>query len=216
MKKYLLLFPPLFDTSAPYLSLPILQGQLKSNGYNVKTIDLNIDFYDEILTEKFLTASLSNLYKILTDKNENLSFLNKKRKIQNFIENNPNINKLPKLINRAIKIIKEPELFYNPKFLISSTNIINKSIELVFHNYNIETLQNNISNYTELKTIIFDREQNIFIDFFLKKIKEFNMQDYDYIGISCAGNTQIIPVLTLGHYLKNTTNAHINLGGECY
>ena len=53
-KKMLLLFPPQWTPIAPHFAMASLMGQLKNKGYSTTSIDLNIEFYNEILSTKYL------------------------------------------------------------------------------------------------------------------------------------------------------------------
>ena len=48
----LLIFPPQWTPVSPHFAVPSLVGQLKSEGFNVSSMDLNIDFFESILNRK--------------------------------------------------------------------------------------------------------------------------------------------------------------------
>lgn len=200
--------------------MPVLVGQLKNKGYNAKAIDLNIDFYIDHLTKDHLEESISELEKIFYSLQncdiKDSDIIKRYNHIKLVLEKTPHLKKIPNLISRAIEIYKTPDLFYNPKLLIPAKRIIETSNEIFFLRYNINVLSEQTFGYKHLKEIIFDTKQNIFINFFRKKIKELNMQDYDYIGISSAGHSQVIAALTLSSLLKQETKAHISLGGNTF
>ena len=58
-KKMLLIFPPQWTPISPHFALPQLVGQLKSNGFNAQALDLNIEFFNEILTFDNLQKSIT-------------------------------------------------------------------------------------------------------------------------------------------------------------
>ncbi len=64
-----------------------------------------------------------------------------------------------------------------------------------------------------MKTFL-DESKNMFYGFYEKIIPEIIEKNPDYIGISIAGQSQMLPALTLANILKKKTNAHINLGGS--
>ena len=57
-KKMLLIFPPQWTPISPYFALPSLIGQLKSKGYSAKALDLNIDFFNELLLKENIKEAL--------------------------------------------------------------------------------------------------------------------------------------------------------------
>ena len=52
MKKVLLLFPPEWVPTAPYLALPSLTAVLRENGIDVVQKDINVEMYDHIFHER--------------------------------------------------------------------------------------------------------------------------------------------------------------------
>ena len=58
--KILLIFPPPASPVSPYLSTPLLAGQLKAAGYDVKSLDLSVEFFYYILNSEFLKNSYKN------------------------------------------------------------------------------------------------------------------------------------------------------------
>src|SRR3712207_1326399 len=52
--KTLLLFPPEWVPTAPYLALPSLTAVLRQAGHQVVQRDVNIDMYDHFFTDTFL------------------------------------------------------------------------------------------------------------------------------------------------------------------
>ena len=61
MKK-LLIFPPGWSPVGPYLALPILKSYLKEKeNIEVSIKDLNIEFYDKILSADYIEKALNNI-----------------------------------------------------------------------------------------------------------------------------------------------------------
>ena len=54
MKKVMLIFPPEWVPTAPYLALPSLAAVLRQNGIDTVLKDINVDMYDHIFTPGFL------------------------------------------------------------------------------------------------------------------------------------------------------------------
>ena len=52
--KAMLLFPPEWVPTAPYLALPSLTAVLRQNGHEVVQKDVNIEMYDHFFTDTFL------------------------------------------------------------------------------------------------------------------------------------------------------------------
>ena len=62
--KMLLIYPPQWIPTSPYLSVPLLAGQLRAAGYAVDTLDLNVRFFHRILNKTHLTACLARAKEI--------------------------------------------------------------------------------------------------------------------------------------------------------
>lgn len=233
MKKYLLLYPPLGDFSAPYLSLPVLAGQLRGEGFNVKTIDLNIAFYEKVLTQKYLSNSvyklesvynkLKNFFEIIENinSNENIDLYQKYQEIKFFIETESiPLQKIPMIVEKAVGILKNPETFYNYKLMLKATNIILISLytaSLVYTPYKFTwKTEDYMKYYKVLKEIVFNKKKNPYYEIYQNIAEDIQANKYDYIGISCSSYAQLIPTLTIANQLKTETNAHINIGGNVF
>lgn len=71
-KKVLLINPPLSDFETIYSSGPVLLGQLRANNIDSDIIDMNIEFFKEITSPKYLKYTKELLKKIY----DNISILN--------------------------------------------------------------------------------------------------------------------------------------------
>ena len=63
--KILFLFPPVASPVSPYLSTPLLAGQLKNAGFDVTCLDLSVEFFDYILNKEFLLNTYNKAKEIL-------------------------------------------------------------------------------------------------------------------------------------------------------
>ena len=63
--KILFIFPPVSSPVSPYLSTPLLAGQLKAFGYDVTCLDLSLEFFDYVLSKDFLLTSYKKAKKML-------------------------------------------------------------------------------------------------------------------------------------------------------
>lgn len=228
--KILLIFPPPASPVSPYLSCPLLAGQLKAAGYNVQSLDLSLEFFYYILNSKFLEYS----YNLALIKFDNL-----KRKIKQFNskDNNDyikykyleeklnNTDKYPfviKNIDENIKKYKDKEFFYNINYMDNLTKQINDAFELAmlpyfpakcsfssYYNPLYEFSLEGILSQTEINV-----EENIFYNFYIDKIEEYNIHNYDLVCVSCPNLTQLIPTFILTRILKEKYNKTICIGGN--
>ena len=70
--------------------------------------------------------------------------------------------------------------------------------------------------FEHMKFFVFDKDTNIFIEYYKSILDEILAEKADYIGISINSTGQIIPGLTLANMLKTNSNAHINIGGNFF
>ena len=59
--KTILIFPPFWSASQPYLSLPCIAAYLKKCGMDVEQIDLNLQIYDYVLSKKFILKCIERI-----------------------------------------------------------------------------------------------------------------------------------------------------------
>lgn len=238
--KYLLIFPPVWSPTNPYLSVPTLLGQLEEKGFDASAIDLNVVFYSDILTKEYLLKSVNNIKTIApqvfkqaekydTAKNNLKSYsfdiqalLHKKNCIGLYFENKIKLLEIiPNQVENAVSSIKNPKEFYNPESFVEANNTINEALEIVSLSYapakvSFLEYENPLLelNYENVKLNVLSSSTNIFLDYFDKWISVIKDGMYDYVGISVASHSQIIPALTLSYLLKKRTNIHVNLGGN--
>ncbi len=241
-KKMILIFPPQWTPISPHYALMALAGQLKSKGYNVNCMDLNVDFYNEILTKDYLNfinekikkdyvKLFTNIRKIYTKgkKAEKYSLdeqceIYKFGKIKEYISKNDTYHeRVPNTIQFALEVIRSKERFYQPINLIKAMNIVDYALELISIAYSplhigFESCYHSFMklNYENIKHFVFHKESNIFWDFFKKRLDEIKSKNPAFIAISLNSSSQLIPGLTLAYLLKKYTKAHINIGGNFF
>ncbi len=238
--KTLFIIPPQWYPMNPYLSGAQLVAQLKAKGFQAKTRDLNIEFFNDILDGQNILKSLEqaeNFYNNFLDevKKEGYceeNFNKYSREIQtkllrfkayaDFQQSGLDANYVAENVKNAVSVMKEAEKFYNPEQHFWAKDLLKdalKIISLPFMPSRI-MLDNFIANpvysynYDDIKLQVDSDELNMFKEYFDKKIKAEDFAEYSVIGISIFDLSQVIPGLTLAKYLKQRTNAHITLGGN--
>ena len=235
-KKFLLIFPPLWTINMPHLALPTLIAQLKNNGFSAKGMDLNIEFFNFLLDKKYISKCIKKIEDTYLFLNQNKSFLGKEDTLENKIlnykydklkevfENNININKFAEYSSKLILELEKLKLKYTDDDF-ERLSLIKYSLNKIIYVCSLAFLPTYIDrrfeyqngfmslNLNDIKNVIFDESQNIFLDFYKSKIKEIQEQNYSYIGISIGAGSQLISGLTIANLLRKETNAHINIGG---
>ena len=206
-KKCLLIFPPLAHPAQPYLSVPLLAGQLKKEGFDVSSRDLNVEFFNDILDKKYLEFCLLNR--------------KKQKKIDTFCSTfSANIKDAIDNVDEAVNVYKS-ESFYDSDKLIQAIKRISVSLKIVsLKYYPTEISFANYKNpnysfeYEDVKKFCLSKEENIFLDYFEKIVDQIKKENIDFVGVSVPYTTQIVPALTLAYLIKQNTSAHVNIGGN--
>lgn len=222
--KILLLFPPSWHPSQPYLSLPSLTAFLKREGIrDVTQRDLNIEFLEVLLSWEKMKAEYEKmedwLKKVTNEASPELK--EKYEGIKKAVEWIPN---LVEWVERAKKTIRSSD-FYNIEKYTEALKVIDKWLELITAYYwpsQITTLHNDMrySVYSsgDIMAAIKDVEENIFLnifkDHFMPSILE---EGPGLVGISITSTSQIIPGFTLARLIKEkNSDIHITIGGSIF
>lgn len=229
--KVLLIFPPSWHPSQPYLSLPSLTAFLKQNGIrDVVQRDINIELLDVLLTEK----SCGEFYQRIVDKLRCMDTMRaahhlgtapgeheKRQALIHAVEAIPDIMKKVEPAKHTLR----SGGFYDLERYIESVNVINESLRVMSTLYYPSSLTalNNDMRYSvyssrEIFQALDDEEENIFLalykDHLLSSILEFSPE---LLGISITSTSQIIPGLTLAKLIKDRNKeVHITIGGSIF
>lgn len=236
--KSLLIFPPQMLPISPFISVPLLVGQLKANGFSAEGWDLNADFYNDVLKKEYLVSAVEKSKLILEKLSDEISKQRyteviesdlpieiktlKQTTIKNFLSNEKIINDCINNIEDAVSCMKSPKKFYNNKVFIRSNKIISNALKLVFLPYAPSRLDSAYNfcnplfkhNFEDIDFQANNPDINIHIDYFREKLKGVNLLNYNLIGISIKCLSQMVPAFTLAKMIKQQTNAHISIGGN--
>ncbi len=236
--KFLFASVPQWYPISPYLAGALLVGQLKKAGFEAESYDFNIDFFNDILTESYLSVCLKKAQAIIEDNSEFInddslsSDINQKirttREIRRSIvteylkNDNGNAEKTLEEIEWAIKVFKTKELFYNPEKMYRAKDIIKAALDIASLPYvpSRIMLDNFIANSVftyDFKDVDYQckhSDSNMFLEYFEKKLTSMDLSEYKLIGLSITDLSQIVPGLTLARLLKKYTDAKIVIGGN--
>ena len=186
--KTLLIFPPQWIPMCPHYAISSLIAQLKHHGFDAHTLDLNIEFFNDILNKEYLEK---NIVKIQTSLTETLEYIkkeyspNKKEeeyslefqqklykftKINEYLKTkNDNLQTIPNELENAINVTRG-ENFYDPSELINALNVIDEALEIISLNYlpselSFQNFYNRFMKltYESIKTFCLDKNTNIFV-----------------------------------------------------
>ncbi|MDN3512611.1 MAG: B12-binding domain-containing radical SAM protein [Candidatus Jettenia sp.] len=229
--RVLLLFPPSWHPSQPYLSLPSLTAFLRQQGvHDVVQRDLNIELLDMLLTKE----TCSKFYQKIIDALRRMDnawetprrgvSTNWQEKYQALAHASEAIPAIIDKIEPAKNTLRS-EGFYDLERYMESVHIINESLSLMSALYYPSSLTalNNDMRYSvyssqEIFRALDDEEENIFLnlykDHILSSILDFSP---DLLGISITSTSQIIPGLTLAKLLRDRNKEiYITIGGSVF
>lgn len=240
--KMLLIYPPQWNPTSIYLSVPLLVSQLRSAGYDADGIDLNVRFFNRILRSDFLLERVDECerkYKELAelifekypDAQENFNsyslaertmFLKFKKMAEMFSEGADALRRVALGTDEAVRILRSKEDFYVPEKLFGAKKTLIEALkiaslpyapnEMIWDNYFSNPLMK--LDWENIDFQCRDESTNMFIDFFNEFAEDKMLSQYDYIGISVPDLSQLIPAFTLSRILKEKTGAKISIGGN--
>ena len=202
-KKVMLIFPPDWYPSEPYLSLPTLTAFLRKAGHCVIQKDMNLEMYDWFFSEEGLNLILERT----------------PRKHTHF-----NITKLIEKAESA-KIIVRSQEFYNVDKLEWAMNVfreVTDTISLAYAPARIcmppmETdLNYKLFMSSEILEAVEDTQVNVYRDVFNHILKPaIEAEEPDVIGISIVLKQQLFSSITFCAMIKEQfPGIHITIGGN--
>jgi len=203
-----LIFPPQWIPDHPYLSLPALSSFLLEKGFDVVQEDVNVLFYDYLLSK----GGLEKYYTLIGERlNGGDGTIGKKGKfyytigesiIQNVESAKCNLRKGKNIINGFTLLRAALEMVSSACYPTSIT------FDTFLMEYSPLSVQS-------IKKAVFDSKQNIFLNFFEDEvIPNLLRHDPPLFAISVIHNTQLIPALTLASRLKKyEEESYVVLGG---
>lgn len=238
--KIILVQPPQWIPTTPHLAIPLLTAQLKKHGHDAFAYDMNVKFFNRILTNEVATEAEKQARKILSEVESEMADVDveqlaksgtleqktqylRRDKIKNFLNKNKEF--LPTLtggLNDAVQIIKSKDDFYTPEKLVKAKHIIRTALQLIslpyapneldFNNYFCNPLLN--LDWENIKFQVKSEKYNMFLPFVKETVAMIKERKFDAVSISLTDLSQLIPVFTFCRELKKTTDVKIILGGN--
>ena len=227
--KILLLFPPDWLPSEPYLSLPALTSVLRPAGHEVIQKDINVEMYDLMFGEKFLRhvqgrvgIELKHL-RVVADRNElTEEEADLKAQLESLTE-----ERFARLIDDVVeaKRILRHDDFYEIDKLEWATQCLHETMAVVSLGYYpaqicfppIETdLIYKPFMSTEIIEALDDDQINVYRDVYKFLIADLiEKEKPDVVGISIVQQKQLISTFTFCKMIKEQSpGTHITIGGN--
>lgn len=216
MVDVVLVYPPDWEPFYPYLAVPSLTAYLNQQGFHVVQMDANVQFYDRLLTQKYLETSL----KALDEKIEHVKRTTNDSRVLKKLDFYLSIGDI--VCSRTEKV-KEQIKKLNPRYWDEQFRFLQLALNVVSCVYSPThiTLRGCSMRYSsdskqDIMIGVADREQNPFLEFYeTSVVPEILSHHPSLVGISITGSTQTIPGLTLAYLLKQYDNdIHICVGGN--
>lgn len=227
--KVLLIYPPIGNLIAPYLSVPALSAFLKAKGIEVTCVDLNILAFDRLLSPDFLTEAgqfCEKRYREL-DSKDRLSYVEAEEyvKIAQFVPRWHYLSENITLAKACIRGEKQEAAFGN---FGSPVSLIKAALELVF----IPFSDSEFFIFESLNSLFYSPSQKYapfssdgIVEWVFHQKSRFDkiyeeilirhfQEDYDVIGISVSYENQMAQALRIAKLFKDSgKNALRVLGG---
>ena len=227
--KVMLIFPPDWYPSEPYLSLPSLTAVLRAAGHDVVQKDVNLEMYDWYFSGDFLRRVLKKVPQQL-DRLRKISRLRELTDAEQDVQmalcnlTRERIVQLTATAEKAKQIVRGPE-FYDVEKLewaIGAFREVTDAISVVYAPARIcmppmETdLSYKVFMSSELMEAVEDTQVNIYREVFEHLVKPvIEAERPDVIGISVVLQQQLFSTATFCALIKQQfPNIHVTIGGN--
>lgn len=227
--KTMLLFPPEWVPTAPYLALPCLTAVLRQAGHEVIQRDINIEMYDLFFSEKFLvgvTARIGMQLRHLESK-EHGGCLSDQEVAQKTLLQDKSKTDLFDLIQRAehAKRVVRGEEFYDAEKLEQALNTFREVMQFISAAYYPASIvfypmESNLGYRpgvsSEIFTCLEDEQVNIYREVCRQLVMPSVQQERpDVVGISIGTQMQLLAGLTFCKMIKEMfPDIHVTVGGN--
>lgn len=203
MKKGMILFPPEWLPINPYASMPMLAGQLHHAGFEVTCRDVNLEFFDHILNGDYLNGVLGEIRERLTPREYSL------------------FRAAAEHTDDAVITLKTGRGFYDIDTYQAAMDTVDAALRLVSAKYSGQKIS--LYDFTDsrfkwefssLRDICTNKLPNMFYDFFMTQIEQWQKADIDYVCVTMPCYTQLVPAFTLTYLLKKYTGITVCVGGN--
>ena len=227
--KVMLVFPPDWYPSEPYLSLPTLTAFLREAGHDVVQKDVNLEMYDWFFSGDFLRRvlkkvpqQLDRLKKIA--RNRDLTDAEVELQLALCDCTRSRIGELTEKAEEAKRIVRTPEFYDGEKleWAIAVFREVTATISLVYAPARIcmppmETdLSYKLFMSSEVLDAVYDTQVNVYRDVFEQIFKPVIIAEQpDVIGISIVLRQQLFSSMTFCALIKEQfPGIHVTIGGN--
>tara|TARA_B100001146_G_scaffold221710_1_gene232651 strand:- start:291 stop:2099 length:1809 start_codon:yes stop_codon:yes gene_type:complete len=228
MKKVMLIFPPEWVPTAPYLALPSLAAVLRQNGIDTVLKDINVEMYDHIFTPGFLLfvkSKIQDRFKELKQNAANLSAEDAELKQMLSDYQHIDLDYHIQKVGRAKEIMRSEE-FYEVEKSEWALNAFREVMEYVSVAYFPASIQfypieSNLNVYRpwvseDLLKVPFDNKVNVYADICRQLVlRSIRKEKPEVVGISIGTPVQLMSGITFATLIKEAfPDIHVTVGGN--
>ncbi len=238
--KALVIFPPQWSAMNPHYALRGIAGHLRANGIACAVRDLNIAYYEHVLTPEYLrgvrddlhimaqyAAPQAELAELLGETTrQTIIDAHRARAIEDFMASQASLlEEIPRKILDAVETFRDPRRFYNPDLLVEAFAVVDSAMQIVslpFHparmSLNFFEQPDCLLTVENLIQTAADPRNNMFRAFYEQQLDALLAEEADYIGISINAFSQVVPGVTLAYMLKQAAppGTMIGIGGNFF
>ena len=227
--KTMLLFPPEWVPTAPYLALPSLTAVLREQGHEVIQKDINIEMYDWFFSDTFLIwvkIRMDQQRKALEAKAQGGVLDDREAEQLGVLRNKAEVDVL-ELADRAQwgKTVSRSEEFYDASKLESALNIFREVMDFISAAYYPASLvfypmESNLGYRPGISKEVFacleDEQVNVYRDVCQQLVlPSVSKEQPEVVGVSIGTQMQLMAGLTFCKMIKNAfPDIHVTVGGN--
>jgi len=227
--KAMLLFPPEWVPTAPYLALPSLTAVLRQNGHEVVQKDVNIEMYDHFFSDTFLIwvmARISTQRRALETKEKTEGLTEREEAQKACLDAAAEVDVL-ELAARAIaaKRVVRGEAFYDADKLEGALNTFREVMQYISAAYFPASLvfypmESNLGYRPGVSKEVFacldDEQVNVYRDVCRQLVlPAISREMPDVVGVSLGTQMQLLAGLTFCKMIKEAfPDIHVTVGGN--
>jgi len=225
--KVMLLFPPNWTPTMPHLALPTLAAYLRGHDIEVIQRDLNLEIFDDILTQGYMRGVIGQVRKRYGHQGAAASRANGNSANQR--TPTPEVIQwalsegaaLANQVEEAKATIRSERFFDGPVGLRAFKTVVDclELASLPFYPANLHLQSYEaagpVDSSRSLMALIRDPETNIFLDYFREGIlQDIKREAPDVVGISIPSMPQMLAGMTLAYLIKEANlTCHVTVGG---
>jgi anaerobic magnesium-protoporphyrin IX monomethyl ester cyclase len=130
--KIALVYPPTCDPTAPYLSVPMLTGFLRSNGVEVLPVDANVEAYDFLLRPQPLAVLRDRIEARIADLEQRPTLEHVDQLTYSALwRARGDAQVVPDVIEDATAILRDPERFFDPDLYAGAVDTVDAALRVI-------------------------------------------------------------------------------------